>query len=416
MEINKRPWPLATVCNAYLRPRIDTEPDYQRPAVWSLPQKQLLIDTIVRGYDMPKFYWRKVGTKPDKYEVVDGQQRLRTIWGFVDGDFSLARDADPIGSMKIAGCKYADLEDDLRIAIDTYTLDVVILEDTDEDEVREMFLRLQNGTTLKAQEKRNAMSGAMRDFVKGLVDHPFFASCFFSNTRYNHDLVAAQMTLLELKGGPANVKNADLNRMYKDHQEFNASGPKTAKIRRTLGYLKEMFPQKTPELERYSVVSLYLLVSHLLERYVIDGRQPELAKWFITFEQYRRDQRQLPIDECDPNIVAYQEKTSHSTDSEDSLSWRHDYLLGHLLGSLPDLLLKDDQRIFTHDQRVAIYRRDDGVCRVCLKCDGIKCEWDHWEADHIVPWSKGGKTTVANGQVACPACNASKNNVLVAAE
>jgi hypothetical protein len=177
-----------------------------------------------------------------------------------------------------------------------------------------------------------------------------------------------------------------------------------------------MFPQKTPELERYSVVSLYLLVSHLLERYVIDGRQPELAKWFITFEQYRRDQRQLPIDECDPNIVAYQEKTSHSTDSEDSLSWRHDYLLGHLLGSLPDLLLKDDQRIFTHDQRVAIYRRDDGVCRVCLKCDGIKCEWDHWEADHIVPWSKGGKTTVANGQVACPACNASKNNVLVAAK
>jgi hypothetical protein len=127
--------------------------------------------------------WRKSGTKPDRCEVVDGQQRLRTIWGFVDGAFSLARDADPIGSTKIAGCKYADLEDELRIAIDTYTLDVVILEDTDEDEVREMFLRLQNGTTLKAQEKRNAMPGAMRDFVKGLVDHPFFASCFFSNSR-----------------------------------------------------------------------------------------------------------------------------------------------------------------------------------------------------------------------------------------
>lgn len=64
----------------------------------------------------------------------------------------------------------------------------LILEDTDEDEVREMFLRLQNGTTLKAQEKRNAMPGAMRDFIKGLVDHPFFGSCFFSNMRYNHDL------------------------------------------------------------------------------------------------------------------------------------------------------------------------------------------------------------------------------------
>jgi hypothetical protein len=51
---------------------------------------------------------------------------------------------------------------------------VVVLEDTDEDEVREMFLRLQNGTSLKAQEKRNAMPGTMRQFVKSLTDHLFF--------------------------------------------------------------------------------------------------------------------------------------------------------------------------------------------------------------------------------------------------
>ena len=43
---------------------------------------------------------------------------------------------------------------------------VVILSDTDEDEVREMLLRLQNGTTLKAQQRRNAMSGKMRDLLK----------------------------------------------------------------------------------------------------------------------------------------------------------------------------------------------------------------------------------------------------------
>jgi hypothetical protein len=48
------------------------------------------------------------------------------------------------------------------------------LSETDEDEVREMFLRLQNGTTLKAQERRNAMPGKMRDFIKNLAEHPFF--------------------------------------------------------------------------------------------------------------------------------------------------------------------------------------------------------------------------------------------------
>ena len=51
---------------------IDTQPDYQRPPVWSTSQKRLLIDTILRNYDIPKMYWRQISEKPDKYEVVDG--------------------------------------------------------------------------------------------------------------------------------------------------------------------------------------------------------------------------------------------------------------------------------------------------------------------------------------------------------
>ena len=113
MELNKKPWPLLTVCS--LKARIDPTPDYQRPAVWSRAQKQLLIDTILRGYDIPKFYWRKVGSAPDRYEVVDGQQRLRAIWGYQAGEFALARDADEIEGMQIANVRYEDLPDDLRI-------------------------------------------------------------------------------------------------------------------------------------------------------------------------------------------------------------------------------------------------------------------------------------------------------------
>lgn len=412
MQLNKRPWPLLTVCS--LKDRIDPTPDYQRPAVWSRPQKQLLIDTILRGYDIPKFYWRKVGKKPDKYEVVDGQQRLRTIWEFQQGEFPLDRKADTIDGEAIAGLRYADLPDELRIKFDTYTLDIVVMDEADEEEVRELFLRLQNGTTLKAQEKRNAMSGAMRDFVKELVQHPFFASCPFPNTRFVYDLIAAQITLLELEGGPTNIKNADLNRMYENQSDFATNSAKSAKIRRTLNFLKSMFSTKTPELERYSVISLYVLSSHLLERYVVTGREAEIASWFIDFEAYRRAQSVLPVDQCDLDIVVYQERTSHSTDAADSVQWRHDYLLRTLLERLPDLQLKDDQRIFTHDQRLAIYRRDNGICRVKIHCAGEKCEWDHWEADHIVPWSKGGRTTVANGQVACPKCNAAKNDTVAA--
>jgi len=73
-----------------------------------------------------------------------------------------------------------------------------------------------------------------------------------------------------------------------------------------------------------------------------------------------------------------------------------------------DIELKDDQRLFSHEQRLAIFRRDKGFCQVKLKCEGIKCEWDAWEADHKLSWSKGGKTIVSNGQVACLPCNSSK--------
>lgn len=80
MQINKRLIPLVSLAPANsMRARIDSNPEFQRPAVWTVSQKQLLIDTILRGYDIPKMYWRRISTGPDRFEVVDGQQRLRTI-------------------------------------------------------------------------------------------------------------------------------------------------------------------------------------------------------------------------------------------------------------------------------------------------------------------------------------------------
>lgn len=375
-----------------------------------MAQKQLLVDSILRDYDVPKLYWKKTGSKPDTYDVVDGQQRLRAIWEYFDGVFKLPKNSDPIDENNISGLEYDDLPDELRLKLDVYPLDIIVLDDMDDEEVREMFLRLQNGTTLKAQEKRNAFPGNMRDFVRSLVNHSFFTKVGFANARYTYDLIAAQMICLELNRGPVNIKNADLNRMYTDHKGFDTKGQEAKAVLRNLNIFDGIFKEKTPELERYNVISLYCVLAELDRQYVLSEIKDFLLEWFINFETERRTQDEKSEDQATPEWMAYKEKISHSTDSEDSIRWRMEFMLRNLLERLPSLSLKDNQREFTNVQKMTIFRRDKGICQLKLKCEGEKLGWDNWHCDHIDPWSKGGKTTVDNGQVSCSACNWSKGN------
>lgn len=411
MQMKKMTWALPTVCT--MEPKIDPTPDYQRPPAWSQKQKQLLMDTILRGYDIPKFYWRNV-KRPDGvlYEVIDGQQRLRTIWEYRKGEFPLAKDIDPIDGHKVAGLRFAELPPELMMAFDTYQLDVVVVTDAvvneDEDEVRDMFLRLQNGTTLKAQEKRNAMTGTMRNFVKAIAEHPFFENCRFTNQRFTFDHIAAQVALIEIAAGPTNVKDADLNRMYRDQVAFDPTGAIAKKIRRVLDFLHRAFPEKTPELERYNVINLYCLVSVLLDRYVSHDLEKPVATWFLAFERERRANEELPEEERDVSLVEYRRLISQSTDAEESIQARLDVYERRFFEAYPEIEQKDSERAFSHEQRLAIFRRDEGICQLRLVCNGDRVTWGHWHADHRVPHTLGGKTTVGNGQVACIPCNLAK--------
>ena len=139
MDKKREPFPVSTLCG--LKENIDTKPDYQRPLVWKLVNKQLLMDTILRGYDIPKFYWKE--NKKDSYEVVDGQQRIRAIWDFQDNQFKMPKDSDPVEDNDIADKFYNELPVSMKKKFDMYLIDVVILYNVENDEeIREMFLRL----------------------------------------------------------------------------------------------------------------------------------------------------------------------------------------------------------------------------------------------------------------------------------
>lgn len=105
-------------------------PDWQRQEVWSRSKKQNLIDTILRGWKLPKFYLFKISKSPETYEVVDGQQRLATILEFFDNELPLADET----AQRCGGRLYKELSDDSMDAFDDYEIEFDEIEEATEEE------------------------------------------------------------------------------------------------------------------------------------------------------------------------------------------------------------------------------------------------------------------------------------------
>lgn len=215
-----------SISKPYRRLEINLRPPYQRKheGVWNLKKKRLLIDTILRDYDIPKIYLREVAPNSEyKYEVVDGQQRIRAIWEFLDGDFELGDESNdlphPLGNL--AGRRYDELDSETKDRMGAFPLSVFEIQQTDEEEILELFQRLQEGTPLTPAERRNAMTGSIRDFVANIAgsdgeaeSHRALALTHIPKKRFQWDDLIALVTCLELAGGPTEIKAPNLRRMY----------------------------------------------------------------------------------------------------------------------------------------------------------------------------------------------------------
>src|SRR6185369_12339381 len=87
-------------------------PQWQRGKVWNDDKKRELIDSILRGWRLPKFYFVKVSE--DQFEVVDGQQRLAAIFDFFSNELSLHEDA----VSEFGGTQYKTLKSRFSDAFD----------------------------------------------------------------------------------------------------------------------------------------------------------------------------------------------------------------------------------------------------------------------------------------------------------
>lgn len=136
--------------------QLELNPRFQRRPVWTDKAKSYLMDTILRGKPIPKIFIRQsinVSTKTSTRDVVDGQQRLRTILSFIKDGFVVSRRQNP----EYGGQKFSQLPEDIQAQILSYEVSVDLLINMPDSEVLDIFSRLNSyAVLLNEQEKINA--------------------------------------------------------------------------------------------------------------------------------------------------------------------------------------------------------------------------------------------------------------------
>jgi hypothetical protein len=407
MKINPQVFPLISISRR--EHEINTNPEYQRPGVWTIKKDQLLIDTILRGYDVPKIYFTKSQDNKYEYEVIDGQQRLRAIWGFYNNDYSLGTESKDLSIGDLFGMYHKDLPNNAKDKLDSYVLSVVVIEEASDVEIRDLFSRLQKGMPLNAAENRNAIMGNMRDFIADLSSHEVFKFIPVENKRYKYADWLAHVVCLELAGGATDIKAKNLTEMYQNNTNFNVNSKQAKSIKTILNFIFNSFNEVVPEMSvQWGFIDFYLLISLLIKEYILTNKNHDFASFYIGFEQERRavedpsdliEQKDFWAKDLYDYIDAF--KTGGV---RKNIETRNQIYTRKLFREIINLETKDNKRLFDNNQKTVIWRRDNGKCQICSCTVNFK----DMHADHIIPHSKGGRTTIENGQTLCSSCNLKK--------
>ncbi len=295
------------------RDEILLNPEYQRiGGIWTTEKRQLLIDSIINGFDVPKLYFhefvplKKIGAKKYRYAIVDGKQRIQTIWDFIEGGIALAEDfeylRDP--SVKAGGLGYSQLAEkypQLKSRFDATLLDIVTIRTSDIELIEDMFSRLNEAVPLNAPEKRNALGGPMPAAIQGVSANKFFGKHIpFPDHRYRHRDLAAKFLFIEFEDKIVNTKKADLDRFVRKMKEWRQEGKKRAtkgavaalvnETDKTLALMASTFGTPDKLLRQVGMITLYF---HLF-RFVRSGKVSPISREMLAqFEKKRDKNRQI---------------------------------------------------------------------------------------------------------------------------
>ena len=431
-----------------------TRPPYQRKAVWTVKKKQALMDSLFRRYYIPKLVIRRVRLSDERTvnEIVDGQQRITTVQEFFENKYILPKTLADLGD-GIAGKYYNELDSEVRKFIDrslTYQADVILNIDEPNNVnhqiiATDIFWRLQQGETLNYMEVAHAqLSSLSRNFIVKYADDltfdydnyepidsnpdkmPFFKLLNVDNDRMKHLQFMARFLLIEKNGGYADVGDKKITEFIEEEKTSKGIGDYTFEnekealaVRKNLKVFYEIF-KDDPMLDNkngikelsieYFIISVYMLIRHLRMYYALDDNTKEIVRNFI-YDFHTRWKTYEESDDTDMLTFSNRrQQGEHDLEVRDRIM--RQIFFEYLSKKEIEIKEKDENRTFSELQRIMIYREGKGLCQQCLR-EGkpekeARVSWAQYQADHVLPHAKGGKTVLENGELLCAYHNQSK--------
>ncbi|HEP3216064.1 TPA: DUF262 domain-containing protein [Campylobacter upsaliensis] len=353
--------------------RLNIRPKYQREFVYKEAQRNAVIDTILKGFPLNIMYWVKnVDSSAEcEYEVLDGQQRTISICEYVKGSFSI--------QWNDKSQYFHTLSKDLQEKFLDYKLNVYVCQGSDSEKL-EWFKTINiAGETLTSQELRNAV----------------YASVWLSDAKRRF---SKEKGVAVLKGAKYLNGSALRQEFLESAIAWKVDSRKDEKICEYMAK-NAKDSKNADELWEY-FAKVIDWVEMKFEKY---RKEMKGLEWGLFYNTYK--DKPLDAKELESKIIELMQD-----DEVQKKSGIYAYVLS---GDEKHLSL----RAFSESVKRAVYEKQGGMCANSdghikdVKCphENEKLELEQMEADHIIPWSKGGKTEKENCQMLCRECNRKKS-------
>jgi hypothetical protein len=281
------------------------KPPYQRKPVWVARQKCYLIESILRGLPVPEIYIQQITTPEGNttYAIVDGQQRIRSVLQFVGSE----TDAEEMEYNKFSldkieissewhNVNFAELPPDVKKKFYGYQFAVRYLDTDDEEEVRDMFRRLNKYLVpLKPQELRNATyTGPFVKLTLALANNEYWAEnriVTAAAIRRMNDVEYVSELLIGLLHGPQGGNAAVIDEYYKQYEDYEDEFPDQKRTVRlfeiTLNQVQALLPniKETRWSNKTDFYTLFVAFGTLSRSHeFITGKEKMLQKKLADFE------------------------------------------------------------------------------------------------------------------------------------